>query len=128
VWYDGNSTVYHVGGGTLSQGSPRKTFLNFRNGLTLIVKNLPPGELKWKLPLRFMLDWAAAVNFLIQGFGGSAWAVLKAHINFIQGLGKDLHKRTELKRIGFTVETGLIRQKIVVVDYFLKGKRTFNEL
>jgi GT2 family glycosyltransferase len=128
VWYDGNSTVYHVGGGTLSQGSPRKTFLNFRNGLTLLVKNLSPGELKWKLPLRLVLDWAAALNFLLHGFGGSAWAVLRAHANFLLGLGKDMRKRTALKRIGFQVEPGLIRQKMVVVDYFLKGKRTFNEL
>jgi GT2 family glycosyltransferase len=128
VWYDGNSTVYHVGGGTLSQGSPRKTFLNFRNGLTLLVKNLSPGELKWKLPLRLILDWAAALNFLAHGFGGSAWAVLRAHVNFISGLGNDMKKRTALKTIGFRVESGLIRQKMVVVDYFLKGKRTYAEL
>lgn len=128
VWYDGNSTVYHVGGGTLSQGSPRKTFLNFRNGLTLLVKNLPPGELKWKLPLRIVLDWAAALNFLLHGFAGSAWAVLRAHGNFFQGLSKDLRKRKTLKSIGFTVRPGLIRQKMVVVDYFLRGKRTFQDL
>ncbi len=117
VWYDGNSTVYHVGGGTLSQGSPRKTFLNFRNGLTLLVKNLSPGELKWKLPLRLMLDWAAALNFLVHGFAGSAWAVLRAHANFIGGLGKDMKKRTALKAIGFLVEPGLIRQKGLQVGH-----------
>lgn len=128
VWYDGSSTVYHVGGGTLSQGSPRKTFLNFRNGLTLLVKNLSPGELKWKLPLRLILDWAAALNFLANGFAGSAWAVLRAHVNFIVGLGKDLKKRTALKPIGFAVEPGLIRQKIIVADYFLRRNRNFSEL
>lgn len=128
VWYDGNSTVYHVGGGTLSTGSPRKTFFNFRNGLTLLVKNLPEGELKWKLPLRLVLDWAAALNFLVHGFGGSALAVFRAHAGFISGLGKDLRKRKALKTLGFHVSSGLIRQKMIVVDYFLKGKRTFPEL
>lgn len=128
VWYDGQSTVYHVGGGTLSSGSPRKTFFNFRNGLTLLVKNLPPGELKWKLPLRFLLDWAAALNFLLHGFAGSAWAVVRAHTNFIGGLGNDMKKRHELKRMGFNVNPELIRKNMIVVDYFLKGKRTFNKL
>jgi GT2 family glycosyltransferase len=128
IWYDGQSKVYHVGGGTLSQGSSRKTFLNFRNGLTLLVKNLAPGELKWKLPLRLMLDWVAALNFLLHGFGGSAWAVLRAHTSFTAGLGKDLKKRKELKLLGFNISAGLIRQKMVVVDYFLKGKRTFTQL
>ena len=128
VWYDGNSTVYHVGGATLAQGSPRKTFFNFRNGLTLLVKNLAPGELQWKLPLRLVLDWAAALNFLINGFGGSAWAVLRAHGHFFKGLRKDMSKRKQLKQLGFHVATGLIRQKMVIVDYFLKGRRTFNEL
>jgi len=128
VWYNGNSVVYHVGGGTLAQGSSRKTYLNFRNGLTLLVKNLDPGELKWKLPLRLVLDWAAALNFLVNGFGGSAWAVLRAHGHFIKGLKKDMRKRRQLKQLGFGVERGLIRQKMVVVDYFLKGKRNYTEL
>jgi GT2 family glycosyltransferase len=128
VWYDGNSTVYHVGGATLAQGSPRKTFFNFRNGLTLLVKNLAPGQLKWKLPLRLALDWAAALNFLVNGFGGSAWAVLKAHGHFIKGLRKDMGKRQQLKQLGFQIGAGLIRQKMVVVDYFLKGKRKYTEL
>ena len=128
VWYDGHSTVYHIGGGTLTKGSPRKTFFNFRNGLTLLVKNLPPGELKWKLPLRLVLDWAAALNFLVNGFGGSAWAVLRAHYNFIRGLTKDMKKRKALKQLGFYVAPDLIRQKMIVVDYFLRGKRTFTEI
>ena len=128
VWYDGNSTVYHVGGGTLSSGNPRKTFFNFRNGLTLLVKNLPEGELKWKLPLRIVLDWAAALNFLLHGFGGSALAVLQAHLGFISGLRKDLKKREALKVLGFQVSPGLIRQKLIIVDYFLRGKKTFTDL
>lgn len=127
VWFDGYSTVFHVGGGTLSTGSPRKTYFNFRNGLTLIVKNLAPGELRWKLPFRIMLDWAAAANFLLHGFGGSALAVFRAHWHFILGLKKDVAKRKALWSIGFHVEPGLIRQKMIVVDYFLKGKRTFDE-
>jgi GT2 family glycosyltransferase len=128
VWFDGNSTVFHVGGGTLSTGSPRKTFYNFRNGLTLLVKNLSPGELWWKLPFRLALDWAAALNFLVHGFGGSAWAVLRAHAHFINGLKKDIGKREALRAIGFEVNEGLIRQKMIVTDYFLRGMRTYTQL
>jgi GT2 family glycosyltransferase len=84
VWVQPNSVVYHVGGGTLPQGSPRKTFLNFRNSLATLWKNLPPEERAWKLVVRLGLDWVAAAKELATGKPKIAAAILKAHWGFVQ--------------------------------------------
>ncbi len=72
------STVYHVGGATLAQGNPRKTFLNFRNNLLMLYKNLPPREIGKVLFVRAILDYVAALQFLLKGSLGEAMAVVKA--------------------------------------------------
>ena len=59
-----NSVVYHVGGGTLSNDSPYKTYLNFRNNLIMLFKNLPLYSLLYLMPLRFILDGIAGITFL----------------------------------------------------------------
>ena len=82
VFYCGKSTIYHVGAGTLSYRNPKKVFLNFRNGLSLLFKHLNAGELIYKLPLRILLDVIAALQFLIKGEAGSFAAVIRAHGNF----------------------------------------------
>ena len=69
VFYCGKSTIYHVGAGTLSYSNPRKVFLNFRNGLSLLFKHLNRGELVYKLPLRILLDVIAAFQFLVKRGG-----------------------------------------------------------
>ncbi len=71
--------VYHVGGGTLPKGNARKVYLNFRNNLIMLYKNLPPGQLLWKLPLRLALDAVTAWKGLFAGDGTYFIAVLKAH-------------------------------------------------
>lgn len=72
------STVYHVGGATLSKENPRKTFLNFRNNLLMLYKNLPSKELKRVMFQRSMLDWLAAFVFFLKGNFGDARAVSRA--------------------------------------------------
>ncbi len=72
------SVVYHVGGATLNAGNPRKTFLNFRNNLLMLYKNLPEGELRRVLFVRGVLDYVAAAMFCVKGEWGSARAVLRA--------------------------------------------------
>ncbi len=128
IFYDGESVVYHVGGATLAAGSPRKVFFNFKNGLTLLIKNLPAGELVYKFPLRIFLDWAAALDFLLHGFGRSCLAVLKAHVYFFAGMGNDFSKRKKWSHLGFSVKPTLILNKMIVVDYFLKGKREYPDV
>lgn len=70
--------VYHLGGGSLSYDNPRKTFLNFRNNLLMLYKNLPLRRLIWLMPMRLLLDYVAAVQFLLKGQTGSFKAVFQA--------------------------------------------------
>ncbi len=76
------SRVYHVGGGTLSKENPRKTFLNFRNNLLMLYKNLPDDELRPVMRVRAVLDYVALVKFLLTGHTGDARAVLRARREF----------------------------------------------
>lgn len=76
------SVVYHLGGGTLHKENPRKTFLNFRNNLLLLYKNLPPGRLQRVFFIRFWLDALASLVFLMKGEGRSFAAVWRAHREF----------------------------------------------
>ena len=77
-----SSTVYHVGGATLNAGNPRKTFLNFRNNLLMLYKNLPESDLRGVLFVRGVLDCVAAAMFLLKGEWGSAKAVFRARREF----------------------------------------------
>ena len=77
-----DSVVYHVGGASLQAGSPRKTFLNFRNNLLMLYKNLPPRELRPVLRVRALLDVVAAFTFLLKGEGRNFFAVFRARCAF----------------------------------------------
>ena len=77
-----SSVVYHVGGATLNAGHPRKTFLNFRNNLLMLYKNLPDSDLHGVLFVRAMLDYVAAAMFLLKGEWGSVKAVFRARKEF----------------------------------------------
>ena len=76
------SKVYHLGGASLNQGNPRKTFLNFRNNLLMLYKNLPDSELKPVLRMRAWLDFLAAVHFLVKFDWANFKAVFKAKREF----------------------------------------------
>jgi GT2 family glycosyltransferase len=76
------SRVFHVGGGTLKKQSPFKTFLNFRNGLLLLEKNLPATTRRRTILLRMCLDGIAAIKFLLAGQLADFSAVFRAHVYF----------------------------------------------
>lgn len=76
------STVYHVGGGTLQKGSPFKTYLNFRNNLLMLYKNLPEAELKSVMRIRWWLDTLAEIRFLLFGDWKNFTAVVKARCDY----------------------------------------------
>lgn len=97
VWVEPTSVVFHVGGGTLPKSNPRKTYLNFRNGLALLIRNLAPGELLPVLAVRVMLDWLAAARWLVGGEFGEVKAVLRAHWHVLRDLGYWRAKRQELR-------------------------------
>ena len=78
------STVYHVGGGSLGYESPFKTKLNFRNNALLLYKNLSSDRYWWTYIFRLLLDWVAALQMLLQRKPKNAWAVIEAQIEFIR--------------------------------------------
>ena len=87
------SVVYHVGGATLTAANPQKTYLNFRNSLFMLLKNLPAKQLYTTLFVRMVLDGVAGLRFLMQGKPRLLWAVLKAHFHFYGSFLKFKKKR-----------------------------------
>jgi GT2 family glycosyltransferase len=129
IFVEPASIVYHVGGGTLNKISPRKTFLNFRNNLTTLVKNHPPRFLFFKIIFRMILDGVAAFKFLISGNPKHFFSVIGAHFAFYSRMGSTLAKRRAMKKkSGFRFSTSCIYDGNIVYEYFLKGKHTFTSL
>ena len=120
------SIVYHVGGGTLPKGNPRKVFLNFRNNHIMLWKNLPLSEKWWKVPFRLVLDWISALKGLLTGDEGYFFAILKAHAGFAKWVfGKERKKDDYEKRKLKTME-GVYKGNIVW-EYFVRKRKTFSE-
>lgn len=121
IFYEGLSTVYHVGGGTLSKSNPRKTYYNFRNGLVLLYKNLSSLALLVKLPVRIILDYVAAFKFFIGGESKDGLAVFKAHRDFISNLSSIRKKRKELLKYSFSNRN--IYKGLILWSYFIEKKK-----
>ena len=119
------SVVYHVGGGTLPKGNHRKVFLNFRNNLIMMAKNLPVGMAIIKIGIRFVLDGISALKSLLAGEGTYFWAVIKAHGGFLYWLFME-KKRTAVVKEGYRL-TGYLR-KSIVWQHFVLGRRRFSEI
>ncbi len=96
IWYEPQSTVYHLGGGTLSYDSPKKLFLNFRNNLWMLYKNLPKNKFYSILFMRMILDGVASVKFLVGLNGQAALAVLKSALPFLYIIGQIQAKKKSL--------------------------------
>ena len=133
IQYVPESIVYHVGGGSLPQGNPRKTFLNFRNNLVMAWKNWPGYALWWKWPLRLVLDGVAALKALAVRDFATIGAIVKAHWTIFLHPNKWLSKRKptrqliEQHRIGPRNTKGYYKGWIVWA-YFLGGKKKFSQL
>ena len=119
VW---QSTVYHVGGATLSSTNPKKTYLNFRNSLATLTKNVS-GSLFIMLFIRMTLDGLAAVKFLFELKFAHIFAILKAHIRFYGMLPKLLKERKMLPQ-----KTKHFKVKSIVWSYFIDKKQRFLDL
>ena len=122
VKYNGKSTVYHVGGATLKEGNPKKTFLNFKNSLLMLTKNLPKESLIPVLFIRMILDGIAGLRFLFQGKFEHFLAILKAHFYFYHLFLINYKKRekTQLKNY--------YKVKCVVYYYYIKRGIVFEKL
>jgi hypothetical protein len=116
------STVYHVGGGTLAKTNPHKTYLNFRNGLSLLYKNLPKRHF-WKIFIRMVLDGLAAVKFGLENDFAHTSAVFRAHMHFYGQLRSNTRKRKETNRRDIPGQLKHIR--FLAWHYFGAGKKTF---
>ena len=122
------SAVYHVGGGTLPYNSPFKTYLNFRNSLYLLYKNLPDDKLRNILFKRRILDGLAALFFLLKGQFRSIKPVWNAHMDYYRNLDKLREKRKILKELGDNENSDMILNKCIVFEFYVRRHRTFMEL
>ena len=122
------SVVYHVGGGTLNVESPYKTYLNFRNNLLLLYKNLSNEALNKIMFLRFFLDYIAFLQLFITGKPKNAISVIKARMDYKKMRSSFMHKRLEnLSKTTHPIIQEILPQSIVI-SYFLRAKKTFQEL
>jgi GT2 family glycosyltransferase len=122
------SVVYHVGGGTLNAESPYKTYLNFRNNLLLLYKNLPQKSLENILNKRRFFDYLAAFQFFISGKTENAKSVLKARTDFIKMLPDFEEKRKENILYATKTNCNEMLKRSIVIEFFLKRKQTYNQL
>jgi hypothetical protein len=123
-----DSVIYHVGGGTLAYSSPLKTYLNFRNSLFLLYKNLPDNKLHHVLFIRKLLDGLAAIFFLLKGSFRSVVAVWKAHIDYYKALNALKEKRIGVKKLEVNHIDAPVLNKSIVFEFYIKGNKTYNSL
>lgn len=128
------SVVYHVGGGTLSYNTPRKSYLNFRNSLYTLVKNERKEKLFWLIPWRLALDGLAGLVFFVQGKWRHVFAIIRAHWSFFPKFPKLLKKRQQyqeqIDRISISPdlnEAG-IYPKSILWEFYANGHRHFSKL
>ena len=122
------SKVYHIGGGTLAKQNWRKTYLNFRNNLELIYKNIEDKFLFRSLFFRMLLDGVAAFKFLFSNGPMHFYAIIRAHLHFYRMIPQISKKRKKLKTIEKTRNTKGVYMGAIVVDYFIRNKKKFSEL
>jgi GT2 family glycosyltransferase len=123
------SVVYHVGGGALPYNSPFKTYLNFRNNLFLLYKNLPDNNFRRIIFIRKILDGLAALLFISKGDFGAVRSIWNAHIDYYKSLQVLKVKRKMVKPINTSMESGKqILNKSIVFEFYMKGRKTFSSL
>lgn len=121
IYYCGQSTVYHLGGGTLKNSSPKKTYLNFRNSLWMLVKNLPTGKAFTHSFIRLSLDGITAIVFLFfEGFA-HFWAVISSHFGFYARL---FHYKKQRKP-GIK---NYYQKTFVPYQYFIQKRKLYKDL
>ena len=109
--------------------SPRKTYYNFRNNLSLLFKNERPGRLWGRLLIRLTLDQVVVLRTLLTGKFSECWAVIRAHLAFWSRLPSVLRKRRELmKKRKIEGDPPCQLPLSIIWQYYIKGRKTFEEL
>ena len=121
------STVYHVGGGTLPKSHPRKTFLNFRNNLLMLYKNLPEERLNSTLRIRYFLDLVAALKMLLSGQAKESMAIVKALRTFFKIRHDFYRERKENLQKQQLKDIPEMRNESLLVAFYLKKKKKFED-
>lgn len=129
VMYCGKSIVFHVNGGTLRSGSPKKHYLNFRNSLYTLFKNLPPKKLFVTIFLRLVQDGLAGLKMVLKGDVTMLWLIFKAHISFYLHI-PDLLKKRKACKLPYENEqiANLILQENIIWLRYFKKYKTFKEI
>tara|TARA_R110002167_G_scaffold63080_2_gene178019 strand:+ start:64475 stop:65473 length:999 start_codon:yes stop_codon:yes gene_type:complete len=123
IKYVGSSKVYHIGGATLKETNPHKTFLNFRNSLLNVVKNVPKKWFLFVVFSRLILDGIAGLKFILELRPVHTFAIIKAHLSFYKNFYKFLKKRKILqKKSDYNQHTSIVWQ------YFILGRKKFTDL
>lgn len=122
------SVVFHVGGGTLPASNPKKTYLNFRNNLYTLFKNVSPEKLTATIFKRLLLDGLSALRFLGKLKLGDFFAILKSHIEFFSKIPSLRKFRKQEKNFVKSYTHNEIYEGSLVKDYFIKSKKSFNRL
>lgn len=126
IWCIPQSVVYHVGGGTLNKSNPRKTFLNFRNNLLMLYKNLPC--LQPVMSIRYLLDGVAALKMLLTGNVGEAKAVVRAHREFQKIKHEFSEARQQNRQLAVSDDIPEIWKKSLLAARYLRGIRRYSDL
>jgi hypothetical protein len=121
IKYNYKSVVFHVGGATLEMGNPKKTYLNFRNSLLMLTKNLPKEKLYFVLFLRMILDGIAGVQFIFKGKFSHFTAILKAHFAFYSLFSGAYKKRADFQ------DKKYYSIKSIVLNYYIKNGKVFGK-
>lgn len=122
IKYNSESTVYHVGGATLQQSNPQKTYLNFRNSLLMLTKNLPGNTLFLVIVIRMLLDGIAGIKFILEGQFSHFWAIIRAHFSFYGLFLKNYKKR------GLYQKGKYFKIKSIVYNYYVKNGTVFEDV
>lgn len=122
VKYTYKSLVYHIGGATLDNSNPKKTFLNFRNSLLMLLKNLPKNKLFPIIFSRLLLDGLAGIQFIFQGKFKHLFAILKAHFYFYHLIFRNLKKRNSSQLSNY------YKSKSIVFNYFIRNGKVFDDV
>lgn len=129
IRYCPESTVYHLGGGSLPMDSPRKLYYNYRNNLRMIWKNSSTHSIAWQFTGRYLLDIVAAFKTLADGDTESFKAIYQAHRDFWKGFHNTYQKRHLLQqRRKIQDNPPTMLTKPIVWQYFVKGKKKFSEI
>ena len=123
-----DSVVYHVGGGTLPKGNPMKTYLNFRNNLVMLYKNLPDEELNKVMRIRACLDYVAAFVFLLKGDWDNACAVMRARKEYKQirpSFSSSREENMRKKRLDLIPER---TKNSILWQFYVRGCKRFSQL